>query len=85
MGCFVRERTTFSELVNTIRRELAAHYLEDGKRPLSQVSVLLVCSALSAFSRWYRQQSSVSASQQRATTRGRRVRGERQVETRDRS
>ncbi|MEJ8859392.1 AraC family transcriptional regulator [Variovorax robiniae] len=52
----VREGTGFREVVNTIRRELAAHYLDDGTRPLAQVAELLGFSALSAFSRWYRQQ-----------------------------
>jgi AraC-like DNA-binding protein len=51
-----REGTTFSEVMNTIRRELAAHYIDDGTRPLSQVAELLGFSALSAFSRWYKQQ-----------------------------
>jgi AraC-like DNA-binding protein len=51
-----REDTTFTEVVNAIRRELAAHYVEDGRRPLSQVAELLGFSALSAFSRWYKQQ-----------------------------
>jgi len=42
--------------VTTVRRELAAHYLEVGTHPLSQVAELLGFSALSAFSRWYKQQ-----------------------------
>ncbi|MFS8981012.1 AraC family transcriptional regulator [Cupriavidus necator] len=63
----VREGTTFSEVMNTIRRELAEHYLEDGKRPLSQVAELLGFSALSAFSRWYKQQfGEVAARRRRA-------------------
>jgi len=52
----VREGTTFTEVVTTVRRELAVHYLEDGTRPLSQVAELLGFSALSAFSRWHKQQ-----------------------------
>ncbi|MDM0000679.1 AraC family transcriptional regulator [Variovorax sp. J22P240] len=52
----LREGTTFSDVLNTIRRELAAQYVDDGTRPLSQVAELLGFSALSAFSRWYRQQ-----------------------------
>ena len=52
----LREGTTFTEVVNTIRRELAAHYIDDGTRPLSQVGELLGFSAPSAFSRWYKQQ-----------------------------
>jgi AraC-like DNA-binding protein len=52
----LREGTTFTEVVNTVRRELAAHYIDDAARPLSQVGELLGFSAPSAFSRWYRQQ-----------------------------
>ncbi|MDM0085741.1 AraC family transcriptional regulator [Variovorax sp. J31P179] len=52
----VREGTAFREVVNTIRRELAAHYIDDGTRPLSQIAELLGFSAPSAFSRWYKQQ-----------------------------
>ncbi|MDM0117178.1 AraC family transcriptional regulator [Variovorax sp. J22R133] len=52
----LREGTTFTEVLNTIRREMAAHYIEDGSRPLSQVADLLGFSALSAFSRWYKLQ-----------------------------
>ncbi|RZL86066.1 MAG: AraC family transcriptional regulator [Variovorax sp.] len=52
----LREGTTFTEVMNTIRREMSAHYIDDGTRPLSQVAELLGFSALSAFSRWYKQQ-----------------------------
>jgi len=65
----VREGTTFTEVVNTIRRELAAHYVDDGKRPLSQVAELLGFSALSAFSRWYKQQFGEVAARRRRTGR----------------
>jgi AraC-like DNA-binding protein len=47
------ENTSFSDLVNSMRRDLVARYLADGKRPLGEVSVLLGFSAPSAFSRWY--------------------------------
>ncbi|MDM0109453.1 AraC family transcriptional regulator [Variovorax sp. J22R24] len=52
----LREGTTFTDVVNMVRREMAVHYVEDGTRPLSQVAELLGFSALSAFSRWYKQQ-----------------------------
>lgn len=52
----LREGTTFTDLVNTIRRELAAQYVDDGTRPLTQIAELLGFSALSAFSRWHKQQ-----------------------------
>ena len=61
----LREGTTFTEVVNTIRREMAAHYIDDGTRPLSQVADLLGFSALSAFSRWYKQQFGEAAGRRR--------------------
>jgi len=65
----LREGTTFSEVMNTVRRELAAHYTEDPTRPLSQVAELLGFSALSAFSRWYKQQFGEVAGQRRRADR----------------
>ncbi len=61
----LREGTTFTQVLNTIRRELTAQYVEDGTRQLSQVAELLGFSALSAFSRWYRQQFGEAAVQRR--------------------
>ncbi len=61
----LREGTTFTQVLNTIRRELAVQYVEDGTRQLSQVAELLGFSALSAFSRWYRQQFGEVAVQRR--------------------
>lgn len=66
----LREGTTFSDVLNTIRRELAAQYVDDGTRPLSQVAELLGFSALSAFSRWYKQQFGEVAGQRRRVARG---------------
>lgn len=60
------EQTSFSALVDAMRRELLAHYLQDDQRPLSDVAVLLGFSELSAFSRWHRVQFGVSASRRRA-------------------
>jgi AraC-like DNA-binding protein len=60
-----REGTTFSDVLSAIRRELAGHYLDDGKRPLSQIAELLGFSALSAFSRWYKQQFGEVAARRR--------------------
>jgi len=61
-----REGETFSGIVEGVRRELAARYVDDGARPLSEVSALLGFSAPSAFSRWYRQGFGVSAASHRA-------------------
>ncbi len=60
------ENTTFSELVNAVRQELLARYMEDGARPLEDVSLLLGFSAASAFSRWHRQQFGVTARKRRS-------------------
>jgi len=56
------EGSTFSALVDGVRRELLERYLEEGTRPLGEVSALLGFSALSAFSRWHRSQFGVAAS-----------------------
>lgn len=55
------EGTTFSRLVDELRCDLFARYLEDGARSLTEVSALLGFSAHSAFSRWHRQQFGQSA------------------------
>ena len=55
------ERTSFSALVNGLRRDLFARYLKDGARSLTEVSALLGFSASSAFSRWHRQQFGIAA------------------------
>ena len=54
------EGTTFSEMVNGLRRDLVARFLHDGGKPLGEVSALLGFSAASAFSRWYRQQFGIA-------------------------
>ena len=50
------EQTSFSALVNALRRDLFARYAKDGVRTLTEVSALLGFSASSALSRWHRQQ-----------------------------
>jgi AraC-like DNA-binding protein len=60
------EKTTFSALVNQLRRDLFARYLDDGARTLTEVSALLGFSAPSAFSRWHRQQYGVAARELKA-------------------
>ena len=61
-----REGETFTGIVEGARRELATRYVDDGGRPLSEVSALLGFSAPSAFSRWYRQGFGVSAAERRS-------------------
>jgi AraC-like DNA-binding protein len=60
------EQTTFSALVNDLRRDLFARYLKDGTRTLTEVSALLGFSAPSAFSRWHRQQFGIAARELRS-------------------
>ncbi len=48
------EGTTFTALVDAMRRELLSAYLKDGARSLSEVSALIGFSEPSAFSRWHR-------------------------------
>lgn len=50
------ENTGFHQLVDEHRRRIVRQYVQDKSRPLAQVSSLLGFSALSAFSRWYRDQ-----------------------------
>lgn len=60
------EQTSFSDLVDDLRRDLFARYLDDGARTLTEVSALLGFSAPSAFSRWHRQQFGKAARQLRS-------------------
>jgi AraC-like DNA-binding protein len=45
---------TFSSIVDEVRSDLALRYLEERRRSLSEVTILLGFSAPSAFSRWFR-------------------------------
>jgi len=63
--------TTYSEMLDSVRRELAPRYMENPERTLAQVSTLLGFSAPSGFSRWYRRQFKSAASEGRV----RRLRG----------
>ncbi len=60
-----QEHTTFSAIVDAMRRDLLSQFIKDGSRSLSDVSVLLGFSELSAFSRWHRAQYGVSARDRR--------------------
>ncbi len=61
-----RDGRTFSDIVDTVRREFAQRYLKDRRRSLAEVASLLGFSAPSGFSRWYRQQFGAAPSQRRA-------------------
>ena len=47
-------QTSFSDMLETVRRELAEHYITDPTRSLSEISFLLGFSEQSAFSRAFR-------------------------------
>ena len=57
----LNEGLSFSLLMNKVRSELLAIYLDDGARALSEVSDLLGFAAPSAFSRWHRARFGVAA------------------------
>lgn len=61
-----QEETTFSAIVDAMRRDLLSQFVKDGVRSLSEVSTLLGFSELSAFSRWHRAQYGVSARDRRS-------------------
>ena len=69
----VRDKETFSSIVDTVRVEQAPRYLESGERPLADVAELLGFSGLSALSRWFSRRFGRSASAWRAAHRGRMV------------
>lgn len=64
------EGTSFSILLESSRRSLAAAHLDHGRRRLEAVADLLGFSSLSAFSRWHRQAFSETASRRRARSVG---------------
>jgi AraC-like DNA-binding protein len=61
-----QEGQTFSDMVDAVRRELAARYVADKHRSLAEVASLLGFSAPSGFSHWYRRQFRGAASERRA-------------------
>jgi AraC-like DNA-binding protein len=63
-----QEGKTFSDIVEAVRRELAARYVKDKHRSLAEVSSLLGFAAPSGFSRWYRREFGEAASEKRAAS-----------------
>ena len=63
------EGRTYSDLINDVRRDLAARYLDNRDRSLAEVSSLLGFAAPSAFSRWYRREFGAAPSAGRAAKR----------------
>lgn len=62
----VAEHTSFSAIVDDVRREFALRYMKDRRRSLAEVSSLLGFAAPSGFSRWYKRQFSGPASKARS-------------------
>ena len=55
------EGTTFSQLIDNMRRELLLRHLDDRSQSLANMSSLLGFSSPSAFARWHRRQFGVTA------------------------
>jgi len=65
-----REGQTFSSVMDSVRAELVTRYIENRDRPLASVSELLGFSALSAFSRWFKNQFGCNVTDWRAGKQG---------------
>lgn len=57
---------SFSSLMGDIRKELAARYVFESSRPLTEIAELLGFTAPSSFSRWYQMQFGCSAKESRS-------------------
>jgi AraC-like DNA-binding protein len=57
-----RDGSTFSAIVDDVRTEMVAQFLEDRARPLYMVAEILGFSGLSAFSRWFHRRFGCSVS-----------------------
>jgi AraC-like DNA-binding protein len=60
------EGSSFSDLLNTVRKDLARTYVESSRRPLAEVADLLGFASLSAFSQWYSRSHGQSPALRRA-------------------
>jgi len=65
-----RENQTFSSVLDSVHAELVTRYIENRDRPLASVAELLGFSAVSAFSRWFRNQFGCSVTDWRAGRHG---------------
>lgn len=63
------EGTTFSEIVDDLRRELAERYLGEPRSAISEIAFLLGFSNVTAFGRAFKRWTGVSPTEYRATTR----------------
>ena len=60
------EGTTFTELVDELRRDLAERYLRDSRRSISEIATLLGFSHAPAFHKAFRRWKGVTPSAHRA-------------------
>ncbi len=60
------EGTSYSQLVDAVRDEIALRYLPSSPRTLSDVAELLGFAGLSAFSKWFRRRHGATATEWRA-------------------
>ena len=63
------EGATFTSLLDSVRAELVARYINNRERSLTSVAELLGFSSLSAFSRWFHARFGASASEWRSARR----------------
>jgi AraC-like DNA-binding protein len=54
---------TFSEMINTVRRELAVRYVQSGQHSLGHVAELLGYSTQTSFTRWFKSEFGVAPRQ----------------------
>ncbi len=64
------EGTSFSDVINELRVELADRHVSGSDRPLTEVAAMLGFSSPSSLSRWYQAQFGCSPSQARTKARG---------------
>ena len=57
------DAVTFSELINSVRRELAVRYVRSGQHSLGQVAELLGYSTQTSFTRWFKSEFGVAPRQ----------------------
>jgi AraC-like DNA-binding protein len=66
-GHLKQDGTSFSAVLNQVRAEMVRQYVGSADRPPYVIAELMGFSALSAFSRWFKDEFGYSASEWRAT------------------
>ena len=62
------EGRSYSSILDAVRTDMVASFVEHGQRPLNEIACMLGFSGLSAFSRWFRNRFGRSASEWRAVS-----------------